>query len=107
MIQENEGSGASAADATEYRRKAFNLRAAAGAARDDDHAMRELFLPKVAITCERTADWLEAIAAGIDAAAPSNLHEALKRIAEMTDIEADFDGFEARTIARKALGKAA
>lgn len=28
---------------------------------------------------------------------------ALTRIAEMTDIEADFDGFEARTIARKAL----
>jgi hypothetical protein len=38
-------------------------------------------------------------------AAP-DLREALERIAEMTDIEADFDGFEARTIARAALAKA-
>jgi hypothetical protein len=29
---------------------------------------------------------------------------ALKRIGSMTDIEADFDGFEALDIARKALG---
>jgi hypothetical protein len=29
--------------------------------------------------------------------------EALRRIAGMTDIEADFDGFEARETARKAL----
>jgi len=31
------------------------------------------------------------------------LREALERIAAMTDIEADFDGFEAREIASRAL----
>jgi len=31
--------------------------------------------------------------------------EALERIAEMTDIETDFDGFQARAIARETLSK--
>jgi hypothetical protein len=39
------------------------------------------------------------------AAAP-DMFEALRRIAEMTDIEADFDGFEAREIAIAALARA-
>jgi hypothetical protein len=33
----------------------------------------------------------------------SELADALQRIADMTDIEADFDGFEARQIAEDAL----
>lgn len=33
----------------------------------------------------------------------ARLREALRDIAEMTDVEADFDGFAARTKARKAL----
>jgi hypothetical protein len=35
-----------------------------------------------------------------------DMFEALRRIAEMTDIEADFDGFEAREIAIAALARA-
>jgi hypothetical protein len=35
----------------------------------------------------------------------AELVEALRKIADMTDIEADFDGFEARQIATDALAK--
>jgi hypothetical protein len=44
------------------------------------------------------ADHIEAQADEI-----ARLREALGQIAEMTDIEADFDGFESREIARAAL----
>lgn len=71
---------------------------------------RCLLLPPRANRVEAIAAWnTRASAAHIERieALNESYREALGRIAELTDIEADFDGFEARRIARAALAKAA
>lgn len=71
----------------------------------DEDSARDLEYP-VAWVQGTSAHEPEAAAnARLIAAAPELL-EALVKIADMTDVEADFDGFQARQIARTAIAKA-
>lgn len=61
--------------------------------------LRAHAIPSLSGTPENRAAFLSA------ADRIEKLEAALRRIADMTDIEADFDGFEARGIARDTLAK--
>lgn len=76
----------------------LNCRVEPDGRRFKSDAERDADIERAMAACWRAADLIEAQAAEIE-----RLRGALEKIAGMTDVEADFDGFEARTIARAAL----